>query len=189
MILHLVDTWMGKVRMSETNNRPMGDKERIEFIIKEMALSNVEFSQLTGIAPATISHITSGRSKPTLPIFKSIMEAFPDLNPEWVFMGVGSIYKNKENEKVVSQESQQYSNGTLDLFASESLANTPSKKYVEPAKGKPSVADGVKPTDMLGIKDVIRSSMEEAISQRRRQIVEVRIFFDDGTYEAFNTPK
>lgn len=189
MILHPLINGYGIVRMSETNNRPMGDKERIEFIIKEMALSNVEFSQLTGIAPATISHITSGRSKPTLPIFKSIMEAFPDLNPEWVFMGEGSIYKNKESEKVVSQETQQNSNGTLDLFASESVVNTPSKRYVEPVKGKSSVAECVKPTDMSGIKEVIRSSMEEAISQRRRQIVEVRIFFDDGTYEAFNTPK
>ncbi len=167
----------------------MGDKERIEFIIKEMALSNMEFSQLTGIAPATISHITSGRSKPTLPIFKSIMAAFPDLNPEWVFMGEGSMYKNKEDEKTVSQEGQQYSGGTLDLFASESSTDTYSKRCAEPARGKASVADGVKPADMLGIKEAIRSSMDEAISRRRRQIVEVRIFFDDGTYEAFSTPK
>ncbi len=176
--------------MSETNNRPMGDKERIEYIIKEMALSNVEFSKLTGIAPATISHITGGRSKPTLSIFKSIMDAFPDLNPEWVFMGEGNIYKNKENAAVVRQEEgQKLSSGSLDLFSSEPSSDTPVRRYAEQAKGKSSATDGSKPVDMLGIKEVIRSSMEEAISQRRRQIVEVRIFFDDGTYEAFNTPK
>lgn len=174
--------------MIETGNSPMGDKERIEYIIKEMALSNVEFSQLTGIAPATISHITSGRSKPTLPIFKLIAAAFPELNPEWVFMGIGSIYK-KESETAASQDNQQPSDGTLDLFGSESSTDAPLRRHAEQSKNNMSGAASVKPVDVFGIKEVIRSSMAEAISLRRRQIVEVRIFFDDGTYEAFTTPK
>ena len=175
--------------MTETRNKQMGDKERIEYIIKEMSLSNVEFSQITGIAPATISHITSGRSKPTLPIFRSIVEAFPDLNPAWVFMGEGPVYKNKVETLAASKEVQQPANGSLDLFsASGSSADYPYKK-AEPAKNKTVSSPAVKPADITGLKDVIRTSMEEAIGQRKRQIVEVRIFFDDGTYEAFNTLK
>lgn len=172
--------------MNETTSMTMDDKERIEYIIKEMAVSNVEFSQLTGIAPATISHITGGRSKPTLPIFKSIVEAFPELNPEWVFMGQGSMYRNREEGKAAGQEVQQQPGGTLDLFSSETPADS-SRRPGEGTKGRTAPVS-IKPTDMSEIKDAIKSEIQEAIGRRRRQIVEVRIFFDDGTYEAFSTP-
>ena len=63
----------------------MTDKERIEYVINESGLTYVEFSSRTGISPATLSHITSGRSKPTLTIMKGILAGFPDINPEWLF--------------------------------------------------------------------------------------------------------
>ncbi len=168
----------------------MDDKERIEYIIKEMSLSNVEFSQLTGIAPATISHITSGRSKPTLPIFKAIVVAFPELNPQWVFMGEGPVYKKSEAETdaVVSEQPvlRQTGTGSLDLFSN--AQPSVKTRTAETVKVKPQVQPA-KPIDVLGLKEVIKSSVDEALGHRKRQIVEVRIFFDDGTYEAFSTPK
>lgn len=168
----------------------MDDKERIEYIIKEMSLSNVEFSQLTGIAPATISHITSGRSKPTLPILKAIVMAFPELNPQWVFMGEGPVYSKSEAEtdNVVSEQPvlRQTGTGGLDLFSTVQPNVKP--RTAETVKAKPQ-AQPAKTMDVLGLKEVIKASVDEAIGRRKRQIVEVRIFFDDGTYEAFSTPK
>ena len=132
----------------------LDDKDRIIFLIHEKGLTNVEFSALTGVAPATISHITSGRSKPTLQVFKGILNGFPDLNSEWVFLGTGPMYKNN---KV---------NGEAGESAAQSSSDTP---------------------DLL--RDAIKESMTAVMSQQKRQITEVRIFFDDGTYEAFSTPK
>lgn len=163
----------------------MDDKERIEFIIKDKELSNIEFSSITGIAPATISHITSGRSKPTLPIFKGILQGFPDLNPEWVFLGTGSIYRNKVEDNPESEQTTSTQFGSLDLFSS--LSNNNNPKTVEVAK-KTNVQIP-KVVDTTEVKQIIRESMVEVMGQQKRQIVEVRIFFDDGTYEAFSTPK
>lgn len=157
----------------------MEDKDRIEFLIRDKGLSNVEFSAITGIAPATISHITSGRSKPTLPIFKGILKGFPDLNPEWVFLGIGPMYKI--NKVDYQTDSNHNSDVAPDLFSS------------APQDDKPIANSGLRggsnSVNGSDLKEVIRDSMMAAIGQRKRQIVEVRIFFDDGTYEAFSTPK
>ncbi|MBQ9176797.1 MAG: helix-turn-helix transcriptional regulator [Bacteroidaceae bacterium] len=168
-------------------NIVMDDKERIEYIIKDKGLSNVEFSSITGIAPATISHISSGRSRPTLAILKGILSGFPDLNPEWVFMGTGPMYKDNNDSLPAQTDGQVSASGSYDLFSS--IEQMESEKHG--ASHKPAKLQASKPTSVAAdeIKDVIRESFETMMGRQRRKIVEVRIFFDDGTYEAFSTPK
>ena len=164
----------------------MDDKERIEFIIREKGLTNVEFSAITGIAPATLSHITSGRSKPTLPIMRGIIKGFPDLNPGWVFMGEGSIYKTVDAEGEVSATSNLVDvNGGLDLFSSVQNNSDVTPSEIQKSRKNPYV-QMVNPFEM---KEIIRESVVSVLGHQHRKIVEVRIFFDDGTYEAFSTPK
>lgn len=162
----------------------MDDKDRIEFLIHDKGLSNVEFSAITGIAPATISHITSGRSKPTLPILKGILNGFPDLNPEWVFLGNGPMYRNKEDYR--DGQSVEKLDDAPDLFSSLPQNEKP---YIGTSQNAKNSSVSSKMVNSSDLKDVIRDSMVAAMGQRKRQIVEVRIFFDDGTYEAFSTPK
>ena len=161
----------------------MNDKERIEYIIKEKGLSNIEFSALTGIAPATISHITSGRSKPTLQVFKGILNGFPDLNSDWVFLGIGPMYKNNKVENEEIDSASLSSGDTLDLFSNLQDDSHSSGTKTPGKSGVSSKSFG------MDLREAIKDSMAAVISQQRRQIVEVRIFFDDGTYEAFSTPK
>lgn len=167
------------------------DKDRIEYIIRQKGMSNIEFSAVTGIAPATISHIFSGRSKPTLKIFKNIVDGFPDLNPTWVFLGEGPMYKaDIETEEVDQPQDAGTIGGNLDLFSSlgDDSKSKDSPSLEKGKYGKKALV-GAKPIEATSeIKEVIKETVA-AISARRRQIVEVRIFFDDGTYEAFNTPK
>lgn len=167
------------------------DKDRIEYIIRQKGMSNIEFSAVTGIAPATISHIFSGRSKPTLKIFKNIVDGFPDLNPTWVFLGEGPVYKaDIEVEAADQPQDVGTTDGNLDLFSSlgDDSKSKDSPSFEKGKSGKKAFA-AAKPIEATSeIKEVIKETVA-AISARRRQIVEVRIFFDDGTYEAFNTPK
>lgn len=88
----------------------MSDTERVIEIIRAMGMNNIQFSQKTGISPASLSHITSGRSNPTLTILRNIVESFPDLNPEWVLLGRGDMFQsastaeNGQNNSVNSSE-------------------------------------------------------------------------------------
>ena len=57
----------------------MTDTERILEIIRVKNLNNIQFCSATGISPASLSHITSNRSKPTLSILRNVIAGFPEM--------------------------------------------------------------------------------------------------------------
>lgn len=193
----------------------MDDKERIEFIMQEKNLSNVIFCAKTNIAPASLSHIISGRTKPTLPILRHIVAAFPDLNPEWVFMGIGEMYAahNNSASSLSEQDSAPNSNGenreqmqTLNSGVAYA-ANTAAypKEGIDAPPAPSGYRQGTQVFNFGNANDGGRQDMQNKIPQpsvsdivhetivtmqkTQRKIVEVRIFFDDGTFETFFSNK
>ena len=49
-----------------------------------------------GVNRATISHILSGRNKPSIDFFQKLLSTYPDLNSNWLITGIG--YMNTKNE-------------------------------------------------------------------------------------------
>lgn len=157
----------------------LDDKERIEYIIKDMGMTNVDFASRTGIAPATLSHITSGRSKPTLAILRGIIDGFPDLSPEWVLMGTGPIYKDSKQTKDNTTDGGQAVEMQNDLF---------SANYDTVNKNRQKQESVQAPVQGPSVEDVVRTTMAAmtGVAQAQpRKVVEIRIFFDDGTYQEF----
>lgn len=70
----------------------MTDPEKIAAILADKHLNNVQFCQRIHIPPSSLSHIFSGRSKPTLTLLRAIANGFPDINPLWLFTGQGEMY-------------------------------------------------------------------------------------------------
>ena len=57
----------------------MNERDRIEMIMKSYALTPSQFADKAGVQRASISHILSGRNKPSLEVMLKIYEAFPVL--------------------------------------------------------------------------------------------------------------
>lgn len=154
----------------------MDDKERIEFLIGQLEMTNVEFAARTGIAPATLSHITSGRSKPTLAILRGIIAGFPDLNPEWILMGTGTMYKENTEQQIENAGTDGSVDDGTDMFSFDTTQPTHSNAdQNRPVAKSPRMEDVVKATV---------AAMAGGM-QKQRKVVEIRIFFDDGTYQEF----
>ncbi|MCM1312681.1 MAG: helix-turn-helix transcriptional regulator [Bacteroides sp.] len=193
----------------------MDDKERIEKIMQEKNLSNVIFCAKTNIAPASLSHIIGGRTKPTLPILRNIIAAFPDLNPEWVFMGTGEMYigpscdsaafQSGQNSDNISDESGNDTNQFHSGMPSTDNTSVHSKEhdasYSALSGNKQDVPlynfgdtnagtiqEHMKQASMPNISDIVRETLV-AVQKPQRKIIEVRIFFDDGTFETFSPNK
>lgn len=156
----------------------MDDKERIEFLINQLGMTNVEFAARTGIAPATLSHITSGRSKPTLPILRGIIAGFPELSPEWVLMGTGTMYKDTTKQQIEYTDEAGSAEADTELFSA--LDSQVLNRHND---GTPRTG-----SQNLSMEDVVRTTVATmaANAPRQRKVVEIRIFFDDGTYQQFN---
>ena len=58
-----------------------------------------------GVNRATISHILSGRNKPSIDFLQKLLHSYPDLNSNWLITGIGNIQENKKQEEVKSSKS------------------------------------------------------------------------------------
>ena len=49
---------------------------------------------------ATISHILSGRNKPSIDFFQKLLSTYPDLNSNWLITGIGYMSTKNETQDV-----------------------------------------------------------------------------------------
>ena len=73
--------------------------DRITKVIEYTELSPAEFAEEIGVQRSSISHIISGRNKPSLDFIMKIKNKFPDLEWDWLINGKGEMLHNKDVEK------------------------------------------------------------------------------------------
>ncbi|GAB3743212.1 hypothetical protein GCM10027594_22480 [Hymenobacter agri] len=61
--------------------------ERIRTLLESRQLTPTQFADLIGVARPIISHILSGRNKPSLDVVQRILGAMPDLSMAWLLNG------------------------------------------------------------------------------------------------------
>ncbi len=69
-------------------------KDRILQIIETEHLTSGKFALTIGTQPSIISHILNGRNKPSMEIIQKILSTFPTVNPDWLILGSGSMYRS-----------------------------------------------------------------------------------------------
>lgn len=71
-------------------------KERILEFLKRENKSSVHFAEEIGVQPSGISHILSGRNKPSLDFVLKMLEKYPFVSTEWLLFGKGSMYRENK---------------------------------------------------------------------------------------------
>lgn len=146
--------------------------DRLKMILDRVNLTPGNFADKIGVAPATISHILSGRNKyPSAEVMLRLHDTYPDIDLNWLLTGEGSLVKDDPDSMF-----------TGSLFG-DNLINA-SKSTTEAENRKENQSETPKNADNTIVK-------QEVIYKERpdRKIVEIRIFFDDGTYETFTPSK
>ena len=65
--------------------------ERIRTLLESHQLTPTQFADLIGVARPIVSHILSGRNKPSLEVVQRILAAMPDLAMPWLLNGSGPM--------------------------------------------------------------------------------------------------
>jgi transcriptional regulator with XRE-family HTH domain len=68
-------------------------KDRIEKILRLEQISSSKFADEIGVQRSSISHLFTGRNKPSLELVQKILNRFSNLNSEWLLSGKGDMYK------------------------------------------------------------------------------------------------
>lgn len=78
--------------------------KRLEFILEHFGLSASSFADKVNVQRSSISHLLSGRNKPSLDFVLKILDVFPELNLYWLLEGTGSYLKNDRDEDTTPEE-------------------------------------------------------------------------------------
>ena len=78
-------------------------KERIIEFLKAENKSAVQFAEEIGVQPSSISHIISGRNKPSLDFILKMLEKYRFISTDWLLFGKGSMYKEPEMQKLFEE--------------------------------------------------------------------------------------
>jgi transcriptional regulator with XRE-family HTH domain len=68
-------------------------EKRLQKIIEEQGLSLNAFAQEIGVNRSTVSHILTGRNKPSVEVLQKILKRFPDLSSDWLLLGRGGMHE------------------------------------------------------------------------------------------------
>ena len=70
---------------------------RLQQFLAAENISQAQFAETIGVARASISHILSGRNKPSYDFLESMIRHYPSLNFEWLLTGRGKMYNNAKS--------------------------------------------------------------------------------------------
>ena len=134
--------------------------QRLKEIIEEKGLTAIEFSEQVGIQRSSLSHLFSGRNKPSIDLLMKIKRQFPDTDLEWLISGESR--KNESNNAALSHES---------ALKTENIPVT-----------------NVNNAELITDNQIISPIDEENTSKKlkKRKSLKVIIFYDDGSFEEFN---
>lgn len=129
--------------------------KRLHKILEYYDLSAASFADKIEVGRSSISHILSGRNKPSLDFVMKIVKTFPEVELYWLLNGKGEFPKISEVTSAPPQELQ---------FPSEEI----SRKRMAPSTGELQTASA--------------STQPQSKGKMIRKIV---IFYEDGTFDAF----
>ena len=106
--------------------------KRLEKILEYYALSAAAFAEELDFNRSTISHLLSGRNKPSLEFVMKLYQKFPEVDMDWLLFGKGTFPSTSENIIEPKNENQKKSvseEKSPDLFSQENVGT----KSMEPS--------------------------------------------------------
>ena len=179
-------------------------RERIKEIIEREGMGQSQFADFIGVNRPTLSHILAGRNNPSMEVVMKIHQKFPKINVLWLLDGIGSYegdavadyandapldndtpdteltptYTCDEQEVATASGQSQSRFYQGDLFAENPIFTAESTGAAKNRKEMPLQT----PPKAPYLSD---TQIEYAKKSLQRKIVEIKIFYDDGTYETF----
>jgi transcriptional regulator with XRE-family HTH domain len=106
---------------------------RIHRLIGSENLTPTKFADIIGVQRSAISHILSGRNKPSFDLIQKILNKFPRVSSEWLLMGRGEMYKTMVQRSLfdIDQKSNDIKEGIKSPVIQENTATLPLTKEAE----------------------------------------------------------
>jgi len=147
--------------------------KRLEIILDYYSLNASAFADKIGVQRSSLSHLLSGRNKPSLDFILKILDVFPDVDLYWILNGKGNFPKNNDTlpKNEGNQEREIRGNATAPisepLLAEDLFSNENHDKKENKANPR---------------EEEIQNVVSESVSDEVEKIV---FFYKNGTFKEF----
>ncbi len=159
-------------------------KDRIRQIMESQHMTQQVFADFIGLAPATLSSIYNERTRPTLSVVEAIKKKIPNISTDWLMFGSGDMYVASSAspapaDSLFSAEEGGVNGGKivqnpmLDFDQSQSLTPQQGAQTPYPFNSVKSTPSTIERTEV------------KIIDKPQRKVKEIRVFYDDQTWETF----
>ncbi len=162
-------------------------------------ITQSQFADTIGVARASVSHILSGRNKPSYEFITAMLRHYPQLNPEWLMLGSGRMYKDSgrqaqqtveipEDQLLFPTDLESSNRQSAETEADSSAArHSSSEVRTAPSQtlgtgGMPQQTDRKPSTEETTISGKVASAVRFS-GEIQRNISKIIVFFDDGTFQ------
>ncbi|SMC61635.1 helix-turn-helix domain-containing protein [Moheibacter sediminis] len=142
----------------------MEASKRILEILEKSGLTPSEFADKIEVQRSAISHIVSGRNKPSLEFLIKIKKVFPEIDTDWLVFGT----EKKEEFEEISSENENMENSVNfhpTLFDIDEIENSEQ--------------------EIQNSQEII-SQNEMPVSNSSKKIKKIVFFYEDGTFDDFS---
>ena len=137
---------------------------RLEYILEFYELTASAFADKIGVQRSSLSHLLSGRNKPSLDFILKVKEAFPTLEFDWLLKGEGSFS---------SENMQQNFQGDMTNPATKDSGIPPSDSFSNMTKERND--NLTPPSEKNNFMHIIAGN----------DITQIIVFYQDGTFTNF----
>ena len=166
---------------------------RVQKIINYSELSSSEFADEIGVQRSNISHVLSGRNKPSLDFLMKIKDRFPEIQWEWLIEGKGAmIFSENEAASTPSSYLLEESKINDDEPIITGLFSIPSQEMDENTKQEEEKSEISEPIQYNNIvENTPEISENKNISEvetpikKGNGIKKIVFFYENGKFEVF----
>lgn len=159
----------------------MEEKDKIEKIMQIEDMNSAQFAAEIGIQGSTLSHILNGRNNPSLDVLKKILNRFRTINPEWLILDAGTMYRQEKHSqaRTLFDDTTETSSNTDNYSTKSNLKNETridtNQKKNEPIDSKVITAKQI---------DNLDANNPNSISKKVNRII---VYYSDNTFEEFKS--
>ena len=154
-------------------DRFSGFTTRLQKLMDYHALSASGFATAIGVQRSSISHILSGRNKPSLDFVMKILHRFDDVSIEWLVDGKGTFPKKQLEHPSAPSPSSTPTGTTSSNSQTLFNAHVDDEKSLDPNQPKMNEAQEV------------ALPISKAILDEKKQLDRIILLYTDGSFETF----
>ena len=179
----------------------MNINDRFTKILEYSGFTASEFADEIDVQRSSISHIISGRNKPSLEFVTKIKNRFPELSWDWIILGQGEMLQNdsalstSESKINLEEENSSPDLFTLidedyknEIFIQENLQKETPREFNTPfpTPKKEKISDSQRlevQEDISEVQNIVNQSITNLPTENK--IKRIVFFYENGKFEAF----